>query len=78
MYFIDPKNGKKSVTLTFLIISFILFAGLATAQAIGRAESIGALDELFYACAALYFGRRAKVGSKVFSVDQKGSEKLDE
>lgn len=69
LYLTDPKTNKKSVTLTFLVISFVLFAGFASAVSLGYAYSTGALAELFYASAALYFGRRVKVGSKSFSVD---------
>lgn len=68
MYLTDPKTGKQSISLTFLVISFVLFVGFSGAQALGYAEGIGQFDNLFYACVALYFGRRAKVGSKVFSV----------
>ncbi len=73
MYLVDPKNGKQSITLTFLVISFILFAGFAAATSLGYAESVGSFSELFYACAALYFGRRVKVGTKAFSVSQEGT-----
>lgn len=75
MYLTDPKNSKKSVTLTFLVISFILFAGFSGAQALGYAESVGAFAELFYATAALYFGRRFQVGTKTFDVSQESGEK---
>lgn len=68
MYLTDPKTNKKSVTLTFLVISFVLFAGFAAAVSLGYAYTTGALAELFYASAALYFGRRVNVGSKSFSV----------
>jgi hypothetical protein len=69
MYLKDPKTGEKSVTLTFLVLSFLLFAGFAGAEALGYTKNgTGSLSELFYACAALYFGRRVKVGSKSFEV----------
>ena len=71
MYLTDPKTNDKSVSLTFLVISFILYVGFSAATALGYAEGIGALSELFYACAALYFGLRIKIGTKSFSVDQK-------
>jgi len=69
MYLKDPKDGKRSVSLTFLVISFTLFAGFSAATSLNYAESAGAFSELFYACAALYFGRRVKVGTKTFSVN---------
>lgn len=70
MYLTDPKDGKKSVTLTFLVITFILFAGFAGAGALGYTKDVNSLSELFYACAALYFGRRVKVGTKTFEMNQ--------
>ena len=66
MYLKDPKDGKKSVTLTFLLISFFLFSGFASAGALGYVKDVNALSELFYASAALYFGRRVRVGNKIF------------
>jgi hypothetical protein len=70
MYLTDPKDGKKSVTLTFVVTSFLLFAGFACAGALGHAQNVNSLSELFYASAALYFGRRVKVGSKTFEMNQ--------
>ena len=66
MYLTDPKDGQKSVTLTFVVIAFLLFAGFACAGALGYAKDVNSLSELFYASAALYFGRRVKVGNKIF------------
>lgn len=70
MYLTDPKNGQKSVTLTFVVIAFLLFAGFACAGALGYAKEVNALSELFYASAALYFGRRVKVGNKTFETEK--------
>ena len=75
MYLIDPKSETKSVSLTFLVIAFFLFIGFSGAVALGYAENSGAFAELFYACAALYFGRRVKVGTKTFSVNSEQEKK---
>ena len=69
MYMKEPSEGR-SVTLTFLSISFILLAGFSVAASLGYVNSVDTLSELFYACAALYFGRRVKVGTKSFQVEQ--------
>lgn len=74
MYLVDPKDGKQSITLTFLVISFLLLAGFSSASALGYAKDPGALTELFYACAALYFGRRVKVGTKTFNVSSETTD----
>ena len=75
MYLLDPKTNKKSVSLTFLVITFLLYTGFSVAKAVELVSSIGSLAELFYACAALYFGRRVKVGGKAFEVSQEGQAK---
>lgn len=73
MYLTDPKDGKKSVTLTFLVVSFVIFLGFACAGSLEYVKNVNSLSELFYACAALYFGRRVKVGTKSFEMS--GEEK---
>lgn len=70
MYLTDPKTKEKSVSLTFLVVSFVLFSGFSAAGAFGYVKEINSLSELFYACAALYFGRRVKVGTKTFETKQ--------
>jgi len=65
----DPKTGLGSVSLTLLFISFnVVLIGL-----VGKwVEKLGGFDvsqalNLFYACAALYFGRNigTKDGTKI-------------
>lgn len=65
----DPKTGLGSVSLTLVFISFnVVLVGL-----VGKwAGSLGGIDisqalNLFYACAALYFGRNlgAQNGTKI-------------
>lgn len=57
--FLKKPSNDKSVSLTLAIVSFVLFAGFSVAESLGYVENSGSLAELFYACAALYFGRRA-------------------
>ena len=71
MYLKDPKTGEQSVTLTFTIISFILLTGFSISSVLGYSEEPGPLMELFYASAALYFGRRFNVNGKTFSGKEK-------
>lgn len=74
MYLKDPKDGKESVTLTFMVVSYILVTGFSVAVALEQSKTAGPLMELFYACAALYFGRRVTVNGKSFSGKEKASE----
>ena len=56
----DPKSGKGSVSLTLVFVSFnVVLVGLVGkwAGALGGIDLTQALN-LFYACAALYFGRK--------------------
>lgn len=74
MYLKDPKDGKESVTLTFLVTSFILISGFSVACVLGQVKTVEPLMDLFYATAALYFGRRVTIGSKTFSGKETPSE----
>lgn len=66
-YFIDPKTDKESVSLTLMMASFLILVVLSTLKALEHVDSVGAFQELFYATAALYFGRRVQVNGKSFS-----------
>lgn len=57
--FLKKPSSDKSVSLTLTVVSFVLFAGFSVAESLGFIKDTGSLAELFYACAALYFGRRA-------------------
>lgn len=74
MYLIDPKDGKQSVTLTFMVVTFILVTGFSIAVALEQTKGIGPLMDLFYACSALYFGRRVTINNKTFSGKEEPSE----
>ena len=67
MYLLDSK-GEKSVTLTGLIISFVLVIGFAIAWITGKVDrEPGPLMELLWTFAALYLGRRLNFNGKMFS-----------
>jgi hypothetical protein len=67
MYLPDPKDGKPSVSLTMLAISFVAVLGFSIASVLEYSKEPGPLMELFYATAALYFSRRVQIGAKTFS-----------
>lgn len=58
MWVRDPKTKEKSVSLTLLMVSFLAIIVCSVAHVFGKLDSTGPLLELFYATAALYFGRR--------------------
>lgn len=72
MYITDPKDGKPSVSLTMLAVSFFTVLGFSISSVLDYSKEPGPLMELFYATAALYFSRRVTIGSKSFS--SKGNE----
>ena len=72
-WMVDPKNGKQSVTLTLMIISFILLVAGVIAMIFGKIDSIGPLLELYVTNTVLYYGRRAKLKTKNLSVEQEGT-----
>ena len=74
-YCIDPKNNKQSVSLTLLIVSFVLYVLFAITTILDLTKGIGPLSELFYFSVALYFGRRVKIGAKDLDVETSGENK---
>lgn len=71
MYLTDPTTKTQSVTLTFVIVTFILATGFCVAAALSLIkEPPSSLMDLFYSCAALYFGRRFSVGGKTFDANK--------
>lgn len=71
----DPQTGKGSVSLTFVFISFNMVAVGVVGKwsgALGGIDIAQALN-LFYACAALYWGRKFQGSGISFddSVNQK-------
>lgn len=69
MYLKDPRSGQKSVSLTLMMVSFASVLVCSFAHMAGKLDSTGPLLELFYATAALYFGRRFK--HKGAEIDEK-------
>lgn len=74
-YLVDPKTKKQSVSLTLMMISFVLLVILSTLKALEHVSSVGAFQELFYATAALYFGRRVNINNKLFSSEKEKENK---
>jgi hypothetical protein len=69
----DPVQKSPSVSLTILVVTFLLVAGATVLHMLGKVSHTSAVVELFYSAAALYFGRRMSINGKSFS-----SEKAEE
>lgn len=61
MYLNDPKDGNPSVSLTMTIATWLVALGFAVNLAVQG--NVDQLMNLFYATAALYFGRRMTPGN---------------
>ena len=59
MYLKDPKDGVPSVSLTMTMATWLVALGFCVNTAI-TTGNIDPLMNLFYATAALYFGRRVQ------------------
>jgi hypothetical protein len=77
-WIVDPKDGKKSVSLSVLILSVAMAAVGVGLECFKVIESSGAAQEFFMACAALYWGRKmtsAKGSSMEAGVSEEPQEK---
>lgn len=60
----DPKQKEPSVSLTMLLISFIIVLIAAGLEMAGKVKGTSVTLELFWGTAGLYFGRRTSLFSK--------------
>ena len=68
MYLKDPTNSQPSVSLTITIATYLPLLALAIKTAVEG--NMDPLTNLFFATAALYFGRRINYGKKTLSEDK--------
>lgn len=68
MYLKDPGTDLPSVSLTITVATYLPLLGLAIKVA--TEGNLDPLTNLFYATAALYFGRRINYGKKTISEDK--------
>jgi len=71
--FIDPKNGKASVSLTMMLLSFLIVLIAAGLDMSGKVKGTSVILEIFWGTTALYFGRKLNF-SKEKSVEKEGNE----
>lgn len=70
----DPKTQKSSVSLTLVIVSFTLVIVGIIGKWGGKFQiDVGQSLNLFYACSALYWGRKFSSGDK--TIEAKEEEK---
>lgn len=62
----DPKDNNPSVSLTLMMYSFIGVLSVNILVSLGKLPNTGIMSEIFYATAALYFGRRSKMANVSF------------
>lgn len=67
-WIIDPYTKLPSVSLTLLIVFGFFALGANTLAVFKQVQSTGGLDNLFFACLALYFGRKnVTIGGKTYT-----------
>jgi hypothetical protein len=71
-WLIDPKTNQGSVSLTLLSVSFLILGVLVCLEATEVVKNTSAANELFFACSAMYFGRRFQFKNS------KGETNIDE
>lgn len=58
----DPKNGKASVSLTMMLIAFLIALSAAGLDMAGKVKGTSVILEIFWGTTALYFGRKLDFG----------------
>lgn len=71
MWLTDPITKRKSVSLTLMMLVFVLAMGANIAQMFGRIKEVGITTELLYTFVGLYFGRRFTYKGKSVELDGK-------
>jgi len=74
-WIMDPKTRKQSISLTLLVITFILLIILGVLQVFDIIKVLGPFKELFYATIGLYWGRRLKIANKEYGLTDKVNNK---
>lgn len=64
----SPTDGKPSVSLSLMIISFAVAMVISILQVFKAVESGGMCLEIFYATSALYFGNKFTARGKSIEV----------
>jgi hypothetical protein len=67
LFLTDPKTSQKSVSLTLMAISFLVAIAAVILNIAKVTDNVSSSAELFYGCAALYFGRKLNIKGNVFS-----------
>ncbi len=70
------KAIKDEISVTLLIVSFVLICGVGLLEVFEKVKSTGPFMELFLTCGGLYFGRKL-VKSKSIKTTEKVEEKQE-
>lgn len=70
----DPKDNKKSVSLTLLLLSFMFISTMGALQCFEKIKDTGPFMELYITSVSLYFGRRFDVSKFINKKKEKEIE----
>lgn len=59
---VDPKDGKRSVTLALVLISTLTMLVAIGMDLVGKAKGTGLVTDFFWGSLATYMGRRLAFG----------------
>lgn len=72
------KAIKAEISLTLMVLSFLLIVGTGICQVLKKIDSTGPFMELFLTCCGLYFGRSwVKQGAKTKEKEAETAETED-
>ncbi len=77
-FFSDPKDGKPSVSLTILVVSFILLIIAGGLEIFEVTKSTGPFMELVLSAFALYFGRRFSFKGQSYSSEEGSAKDIED
>lgn len=70
----DPKTKSESVSLTLLLVSFLIACTAIGLNIAKVTENTSSSAELFMACAGLYFGRKLSFKGSDFGTSDSSSQ----
>jgi hypothetical protein len=73
----NPSDGKPSVSLSLMVISFAVAMIISILQVFKQVENGGMCLEIFYATSALYFGNKFTARGKQVEVVAEKIQELD-
>lgn len=69
-WIIDPKTKEESISLTLMLVTFLIVSVLGVLESLEKVKSTGPFVEILLSFIALYFGRRMTFKGQSYSADK--------